>query len=424
MENIISRHRNLTVLAVVLFAQVLGLAFQVHKNTNRGSDRLIRVWAVSAITPLEKAVVHTTAWAADAWNSYFYLRNVSRQNGQLREEIQRLRLEQVRLAEDARQARRLQVLLGFKEQFISQTMPAQVISTTGSDFSRGIYIDKGSRDGIKPDMPIITPDGIVGKVLRVYPTSSLALEINDPSSGAGVILEKSRLQGILKGSAGGGTSVANIMADEKVEPGERVLTSGGDRVYPKGMTVGTVSKVTSAGTFLNVEVKPAARLNRLEEVLVITKVVEMAPDASEPSGSVRAIDILTERLPSVPPPNPADKSAIPPTMAELAARERQAARAAAAAAAGAANLAAPAAAPAGPAAKTTTETTAPQPKASTATQVTPSSVGVAGGSARAPAADVKPPSEQKKPAATPAVKKPGPPKPAEHTNPSTKEPPR
>ncbi len=307
MENIISRHRNLTILAVVLFAQILGLAVQVKKGTDRGSSRLIRIWAVSAITPFEKAVVHTSSWASDTWHNYVYLRSVRQQNQQLRNEIERMRLEQVRLAEDASQARRLQTLLGFKEQFISQTIAAQVISTTGSEYSRGVYIDKGSRDGIKPDMPVITPDGIVGKVLRVYPTSSLVLEINDPSSGAGVILEKSRLQGSLKGSPSGETFVANLMADEKVEPGERILTSGGDRVYPKGLEVGTVSRVKPAGTFLNVEVKPSAQLSRLEEVLVISKVVEKAPDANDQVGPVRAIDILAQRLPSVPPPKVEDK---------------------------------------------------------------------------------------------------------------------
>jgi rod shape-determining protein MreC len=192
-------------------------------------------------------------------------------------------------------------------------MPAQVISTTGSEFSRGVFIDKGARDGIKADMPVITPDGIVGKVFRVYPTSSLVLEINDTSSGAGVILEKSRLQGILKGSPTGQTFLANIMADEKIEPGERILTSGGDRVYPKGMAVGTVSRVNPAGTFLNVEVKPSAQLNRLEEVLVITKIVEKAPVVNDQSAPVRAIDILAQRLPSVPPPKPAPQNKAPAT---------------------------------------------------------------------------------------------------------------
>ena len=226
MDNIINRHRNLTILAVVLFAQILGLAVQVKKGTDKGSSRLIRIWAVSAVTPFEKGAVHGTRWFSEAWHNYVYLRGVRGENRQLREEIERMRLEQVRISEDAGQARRLQTLLGFKEQFISQTMAAQVISTTGSDFSRGVFIDKGSRDGIKADMPVVTPDGIVGKVFRVYPTSALVLEINDPTSGAGVILEKSRLQGVLKGSSTCETFLANIMADEKIEPGERILTSG------------------------------------------------------------------------------------------------------------------------------------------------------------------------------------------------------
>jgi rod shape-determining protein MreC len=312
VENLISRHRNLTVLAVVLFAQILGLAVQVQKGTDRGTSRLIRIWAVSAITPFAKAVVHTSRWFSDSLGNYVYLRGVRAQNERLRDELERMRLQQVRLAEDAAQARRLQTLLGFKEQFISQTMPAQVISTTGSEFSRGVYIDKGSRDGIKADMPVITADGVVGKVLRVYPTASLVLEINDPSSGAGVILEKSRLQGILRGSSSGETFLANIMADEAIERGERILTSGGDRVYPKGLPVGTVSRIRPAGTFMNVEVKPAAHLNRLEEVLVITKIVEKGPDVNDQNGPVRAIDILAQRLPSVPPPKADAPAKTPP----------------------------------------------------------------------------------------------------------------
>jgi rod shape-determining protein MreC len=311
MENIINRHRNLTILAVVLFAQILGLAVQLKRGTDQGTSRLIRIWAVSAITPIEKGVGHTSRWFAGTWQNYLYLRGVRAQNRQLRQQIEHMRLEQVRMSEDAGQARRLQSLLGFREEFISQTMPAQVISTTGSEFSRGVFIDKGSRDGIKADMPVVTAEGIVGKVFRVYPTSSLVLEINDSSSGAGVILEKSRLQGILKGSPTGQTFVANILADEKIEPGERILTSGGDRVYPKGMAVGTVSRVNPAGTFLNVEVKPAAQLNRLEEVLVITRIVEKAPEVNDQSGPVRAIDILAQRLPSVPPPKPAPEKKAP-----------------------------------------------------------------------------------------------------------------
>ncbi|HLH08182.1 MAG TPA: rod shape-determining protein MreC [Terriglobales bacterium] len=312
MENVISRHRNvanIVVLVFVLFVQVIGLAVQVKRSTDSGSTRLLRVWAVMIVTPLSKAVVHTEEWFSGVWHGYFDLRHVRQENQDLQNQLDRMRIQQVRLEEDANQARRLQILLGFKEQYLSQTLPAQVISTTGSEFSRGVYIDKGSHDGVKQDMPVITPDGILGKVLRVYPTTSLVLEINDPSSGAGVILEKSRLQGILKGNPNGNGEliIQNIMADEKVEVGERVLTSGGDRIFPKGMPVGTVSRMAHGkDIFLDIWVKPAAQLSRAEEVLVVTKVDERTPEAQPFSPSpVRAIDILAERLPTVaPPPKP------------------------------------------------------------------------------------------------------------------------
>ncbi|HUN87216.1 MAG TPA: rod shape-determining protein MreC [Terriglobales bacterium] len=320
MENVISRFRNtlnLIVLMAVLLAQVLGLAIQV-KRPDDGGTRLIRVWTIGLITPITRGIIHTEDWIADEWHSYVWLRNVRKENEELKDQIVQMKMDQVRLIEDANQARRLQLLLGFKEQYISGTVPAQVISTTGSEFSRAIYIDKGTNDGVKPDMPVVAPEGIVGKVLRAFPTTSLVLLINDPTSGAGVILEKSRLQGILKGAPNGSTVMQNVMADEKVGPGERILTSGGDRIFPKGLPVGTVAAVSPGqDLFLNIRVRPAATLNTLEEVLVITKIDEHAPDGvtgNEPSR--RAIDILAQRLPTVAPPAPIES--VPGTGAEAA----------------------------------------------------------------------------------------------------------
>ncbi|MGO9211496.1 MAG: rod shape-determining protein MreC [Terriglobales bacterium] len=305
MENFFSRYRNASLLVLVLFAQVMGLAVQV-KRTETGGTRLIRFWVVNAIAPLEKSLVSTSHGVRNVWRNYVYLRGVRHENRDLREQVERLRIEQVRLSEDAAQARRLQALLGFKEQFISQTVAAQVIGSSGSDQSHLVYIDKGSSNGIKPDMAVITPDGIVGKVLSVYHGYSQVLLINDPSSGVGAILESSRLQGILQGTAAGETMLKYVMSDEKVVAGERVLTSGGDRIFPKGLPVGAVQQ-TNPGSdlFLNIRVKPAADLGRLEEVLVVTRVVETTPSTAEPSGPVRAADILAERLPSVPPKAPA-----------------------------------------------------------------------------------------------------------------------
>jgi rod shape-determining protein MreC len=327
MENLVTRYRNVTILVAILFTQVLGLAIQVRRSSENQSSRLIRVWVVGAITPLEKLLVWSQGGVSGVWHNYVYLRGVRQENRDLRQEIEKLRLEQVGLSQDAQQAQRLQSMLGFREQFISQTMPAQVIGTSGSEQSRLIFIDKGSRDGIAKiaddetdidkekgdkekgrdrgkDMAVITSaGGVVGKVLYVNRTTSEVLLINDQSSGVGVILEKSRLQGILKGTAAGKVVLDKIMNDEQIEVGEKVLTSGGDRIFPKGLLVGTV--------------KPAADLARLEEVLVITKKVEQAPSVAD-EGPVRAVDILTDRLPSVPdkPPTAVDGTAAISTAAK------------------------------------------------------------------------------------------------------------
>jgi rod shape-determining protein MreC len=217
-----------------------------------------------------------------------------------------MRLEQVRMSQDADQAHRLQALLSFKEQFISQTVAAQVIGSSGSEQSRAVYIDKGAREGIKPDMAVITKDGIVGKVLQVFGANALEastsqiLLINDQTSGVGVILDKTRLQGILRGTPSGEVVLEKVMSDETVSPGDLVLTSGGDGIFPKGLPVGAVTKVSpGSDLFLSIRVRPAANLNRLEEVLVVTKIDERQAQP-EQAGPMRAVDILAERLPTVP----------------------------------------------------------------------------------------------------------------------------
>jgi rod shape-determining protein MreC len=318
MENLISRYRNVTILVVVLFGQVLGLAVQVRRASQDESTRLIRVWAVDAVTPFEKGIVWCQSAISNLWRNYFYLRGVRQENRDLKQQIERLRIEQVRLNQDAEQARRLQALLGFREQFISKTMAAQVIGSSGSEQSRSIYIDKGSRDGIKPDMAVITAEGVVGKVWHAYKTTSQVLVINDQTSGVGAILEKTRLQGVLRGTALGEVVLEKVMSDETVQPGERVLTSGGDQIFPKGLPVGTVTKVSPGSElFLNIRVKPAADLNRLEEVLVITEQVEKEPALAAGEQSMRAADILAQRLPSVPDRPPDDPNKPPPPTSGL-----------------------------------------------------------------------------------------------------------
>jgi rod shape-determining protein MreC len=313
MESVLGRYRNLIILVGVLFLQVLGLAMQVKRvNTQAKDTRLIRVWAVGAVTPFERVLVWFESGTGNIWHNYFYLRGVRAENRQLKGQIEQMRLEQVRLTEDAAQARRLQTLLAFKEQFISRTVAAQVIGSGGSDSSRIVYIDKGEQDGLAPDMAVITADGIVGKVLQAWttPRESQVLLINDQSSGVGAILEKTRLQGVLRGTANGEITLERVMSDEQVPVGETVLTSGGDRIFPKGLHVGTVTRVGSGkDLFLNIKIKPAADLSRLEEVLVLTEKQERQSIADD-SPRVRAADILAQRLPSVPDKPAADAASV------------------------------------------------------------------------------------------------------------------
>jgi rod shape-determining protein MreC len=305
MESVLGRYRNLIILVGVLFLQVLGLATQVKRGNDQERTRLIRVWVVGALSPFERGLLWVENSTGDIWHNYFYLRGVRAENRQLKEQIEQMRLEQVRLSEDAAQAHRLQSLLAFKEQYIARTVAAQVIGTSGTDSNRVIYIDKGEDAGIKRDMAVITADGIVGKVLQTYSSEAQVLLINDISSGVGVILGDTRLQGVLVGTANGEVVLNDVMSDEQVPVGEKVLTSGGDRIFPKGLPVGTVAKVANGkDLFLNIRIRPAANLSRLEEVLVLVdKQVRQA--TAEDNTRVRAADILAQRLPSVP-EKPAD----------------------------------------------------------------------------------------------------------------------
>ncbi len=300
MDTFLGRFKNLIVLAAILFAQVIGLAVQVRRPSDEGQTRLLRVWAISAVTPIETAVVHSQQWVQSIFTNYAYLRGVRRENRELRGQIERMKIQQTRMEEDARMARRVQALLGFKEQYVESTIAAQVIGTSGSEQSRVLYIDKGANQGIKNDMAVITPAGIVGKIVQVADNWSQVLPINDQFSGVGAALKDSRLQGILKGTPNGATTLQYIMSDEKVVPGEDVITSGGDRIFPKGLPVGKVVSVQPGkDLFLTIRVVPAARLDQVEEVLVVTKITEKMPDTKD-LGPLRASDILAERLPSVP----------------------------------------------------------------------------------------------------------------------------
>ena len=245
----------------------------------------------------------------------------AQQNQQLKQEITQLREEQAAFAEDAAQGRRLQTVLGFQQQYISKTVAAQVIGTSGTDRSHVLYIDKGLADGLRPNQPVITPYGIVGKLRDVFPHTSQLLLINDSSSGAGVLLESTRIRGILRGTSSGEVQINNLTPDQRIKPGEQVVTSGGDQVFPRGLPVGTIQSIVpdpQHQPYTAITIKPAANLSQLEEVLVITGTSPTLPaqaqaDAAQAEATAeenkRAAEVLAEKLPSINDQTTADGSA-------------------------------------------------------------------------------------------------------------------
>src|SRR6516225_7748210 len=192
MESFFVRYRNLLVLLLLLLAQIIGLAMQVRRTDSGRSTldtadssgvSLIRLWANAVVSPAERVVENSKTGVFGFWKGYVDLRHVRQQNQDLQDTVDRLRLEQAALLEDARQGQRLQAMLSFQEKYLYTTLPAQIIGTSGSDQSRVLTLDNGKNAGLARDMGVITADGIVGKVREVFPQSSQVLAINDQSSG-------------------------------------------------------------------------------------------------------------------------------------------------------------------------------------------------------------------------------------------------
>jgi rod shape-determining protein MreC len=163
---------------------------------------------------------------------------------------------------------------------------AEIIGVGSNPNAKEVFIDKGTDDGVQSGMGVITPDGIAGKVQAAYAASALVLLVNDASAGAGVLLENSRVRGVLKGSGSRQCRVDYVGNEVEVQVGEKVYTSGDDRIYPRGLPVGEVTGIGVGSAFQEIYVKPFAALDRLDEVLVIIAGVHQdlpfAPAAQPP----------------------------------------------------------------------------------------------------------------------------------------------
>jgi rod shape-determining protein MreC len=267
MAGVPSRHRSLVLLAGVIILQVVLLAVQIKPDSQ---GRLLRVWTVGAVSPFERAGAKGIGNIRGTWSHYFALQNTSRENEQLRRENDALKLQVNQLQSKAAEADRLAALLNFRQtQHNVPMLAARVIGTSADTASQTIYLDRGERDGIRRNMGVITPDGVVGKVIESYRDTAQVLLLTDKDSGVGAMLAESRIQSPAGGTGEPLLAMKYIPTDDTVNMGEHVVTSGMDRIFPRDLPVGVVTEIKTGRPFQQVRLRPAANLQRLEEVIVL-----------------------------------------------------------------------------------------------------------------------------------------------------------
>jgi rod shape-determining protein MreC len=286
--------RPLALLAAVVLAQVLLLAFQIKRDHD---VRLIRYWAAWIVMPFERGGTDAVSHTGGIWSNYISLRGVRTENARLRAELDQLRLQNRKLAAQAGEAQRLSTVLKFSEAHPETPMlAAQVIGASADPASHTLFLNRGDHDRVRRNMAVITPDGIVGKIVEVLPSTSEVLLINDKDSGAGALLADTRTHGVVKGSGDPDARLDYIVNDEPVRAGEIVLTSGEDRIFPKDLLIGTVIVANPGNPFQVIHVRPAARLDRLEDVIVLLTPQELkkseSADVSAPGASPKSLGIV------------------------------------------------------------------------------------------------------------------------------------
>jgi rod shape-determining protein MreC len=279
-----SRHKSLVLLAGVILLQVLLLAVQIKRDSQ---GRLIRTWTVGAVSPFERAGSYVFGSFRDTWRNYFALRGTKKDNDDLRRENDALKLRIAQLEGKAAEAERLAGLLHFRQtQSDVPMVAARVIGGSPGTGSLTIELDRGEKDGIRKNMGVITPDGVVGKIIDAFPNTSQVLLLTDERSGVGAKLADSGIQSPVGGSGEPLLTMKYFPNDDDVSVGARVVTSGMDRIFPRDLPVGTITEVKAGNPFKQIRIRPAANLERLEEVLVLLTLrplKELEPVAGKPA---------------------------------------------------------------------------------------------------------------------------------------------
>jgi rod shape-determining protein MreC len=259
--------RPLLVLVGAIVFHIVLISAQV--NTAAGIP-FIQVVTFGAFSEVQRGTMKGIDSVRGLWTGYVALRDAQTQNEALQREVQTL---QVRLQEERAQAQRtegLRQLLELRERVALETTAAEIIAVGPDPEFRTMTIDKGTTDGLGPDMAVVSPGGVVGRVIVPSLRAAKVQMLIDPNAAAGGLIERTRVQGIVIGQ-GESLRMDYVPGTADVKAGDVVVTSGIDQIYPKGFLIGTVESVSrGTGTYHQITVKPSVDFSRLEEALVVT----------------------------------------------------------------------------------------------------------------------------------------------------------
>jgi len=255
-----------------------------HQVDGGGGVSLLQRFLISLLAPLQRAVEVVSGTVAETWRGYGFHRETYERNRRLEARLRELEVALQTQSQRAQESERLRALLELRKELPLETLPAQVVAREGVPWFRTLTIDRGESDGVALNAPVLSPTGIVGRVFAVGLHAARVQVLLDRDSGAGVLVERSRVQAVVAGSGDLDLLLKYVPAHADVVVGDLVITSGVDRIYPKGLVVGRIRSLgKGSGLFRDVRVEPSARFDRLEEVLVIRR----PPEALETPRSVQ-----------------------------------------------------------------------------------------------------------------------------------------
>ena len=261
--------RSFLIVGIVLTLILILIVSTVGRKDFKGPHKL----AFEIVGGIQAGFSKVIAGFDGIWDDYIAIVGVKKENGALLEEIRLLKAQNNNFLEAAATNVRLTKLLEMKETIAPPTLTAEIIGKDPSQWFKTIIINRGSSDGVKKGMPVVTVEGVVGQVKNTAPHFSKVLLANDPNSAIDVSIQKNRVQGIIKGNGKGGFSLQYVLKNYAIEKGDRVITSGVGGVFPKGLATGTVISAVKGrrGMFQQIEVEPDVDFSKLEYLFVILK---------------------------------------------------------------------------------------------------------------------------------------------------------